>query len=68
MSEEVLLAVVAEDTATALLYRTAQGFVLETVVWPAMWDTRGRFSRDLSPDEARAWMVGHGVEIEMEVP
>jgi hypothetical protein len=68
VSEEVLLAVVSEDTATALLYRTAQGFALETVVWPAVWDTRGRFSRDLTPDEARVWAAGHGVEIEMEVP
>ncbi len=50
----MLLAVVAEDTATALLYRTAEGFALETVVWPVMWETRSRFSRDLSPDEARA--------------
>jgi hypothetical protein len=65
-AEHVLLAVVAEDTATAMLYRTDEGFVLETVIWPAMWDTRGRFSRDLSPNEAAEWAAGHGVDIEME--
>lgn len=57
----VLLAVVAEDTATALLYRTVTGFVLETVVWPPMWDTRSRFARALSLDEVRAWIAAHGV-------
>ncbi len=61
MSEAVLLAVVAEDTATAMLYRTAQGFTLETVVWPAMWGTRSHFRRDLTPDDARAWVAGHGI-------
>ena len=66
MNQGDLLAVVTEDTVTAMLYRTSGGFVLETVVWPAMWDTRGRFSRDLTHDEARAWAAGHGVEIESE--
>jgi hypothetical protein len=68
VSEEVLLAVVSENTATAILYRAGKNFILETIVWPAVWDTRGRFCRDLTPDEARAWAAGHGVEIESEGP
>ncbi len=60
-SAPLLLAVVAEDRATALLYWAGASFVLETVVWPAMWDTRSRFVRALSLDEARAWITGHGV-------
>ncbi len=66
-AEAILLAVVAEDTATAMLYRRGDGFTLETIVWPAMWGTRSRFVRSLTPDEARAWVVGHGVDIAMEV-
>ena len=64
--EAILLAVVAEDRVTALLYRVADGFLVETVLWPAVWGTRSYFRRDLSQDEARAWLSGHGVE-EVEV-
>ena len=57
----VLLAVVVEDRATDLLYKTGEGFVLETVIWPAVWGTRSHFRRDLTLDETRAWIVGHGI-------
>ena len=57
----VLLAVVAENHATTLLYRTAYGFMLDTITWPPVWGTRSFFSRDLTPDEARAWVAGHGI-------
>ncbi len=61
----ILLAVVAEDRVSAALYwMPAAGFRLETFAWPAMWGTRAHFSRDLSEDEARAWLLGHGVEME----
>ena len=66
-ADDELLAVVAEDRVTAALYLTANGFLLETTMWPAMWGTRGRFSRVLSLDEAQAWMAGHGVDAVMEV-
>lgn len=67
MSEaDVLLAVVAEDRVTALLYRTGADFTLETVVWPAVWGTRSLFSRAITPHEAKVWMEAHGVEIETE--
>ena len=59
--DDELLAVVAEDRVTAALYRTPDGFLLETTMWPAMWGTRSRFSRPLSLEEARAWMAGHGI-------
>ncbi len=36
-----LLAVVAEDRATAMLYRGQGYYLLETVLWPAMWGERG---------------------------
>ena len=61
-----LLAVVAEDRATAGLYRTGHLFVLETLLWPAMWGTDSRFSRILTVGEARAWLAGHGLtEVEL---
>jgi hypothetical protein len=61
-----LLAVVAEDRATAGLYRTGQAFVLETLLWPAMWGTDSRFTRVLTEDQARAWLAGHGLtEVEL---
>ena len=67
-SSPVLLAVVAEDRVTATLYQTAggRGFLLETIVWPAVWGTRSRFQRVLTTEEARAWVAGHGVDVEME--
>ncbi|MHB1608444.1 MAG: hypothetical protein ACYCXX_07360 [Acidiferrobacter thiooxydans] len=61
-----LLAVVAEDRVTALLYKVGDGFLMETVVWPAVWGTHSLFRRDLTKDEARTWLSGHGVE-EVEV-
>ena len=57
-----LLAVVAEDRVSASLYRTGQAFVLETLLWPAMWGTRNFFSRYLTPDEARTWLAAHGID------
>ena len=63
----VLLAVVAEDRATATLYKTASGFLLDTILWPAMWGTRSHFSREMTMAEARAWVAGHEVDVEMEV-
>ena len=61
--EAILLAVVAEDRVSAALYwMPADGFRLETLVWPVVGGTRSHFRRDLSKDEARAWLVGHGVE------
>ncbi|AWP24524.1 hypothetical protein C4901_15310 [Acidiferrobacter sp. SPIII_3] len=57
----VLLAVVAEDRVTAALYRTPDGFLLETTMWPAMWGTHGRFQRALSTEEARDWIAAHGL-------
>ena len=68
MSEEQtpLLAVVAEDRVTALLSRADDGFLLETIVWPAVWGARGRFTRILTVAEARAWLGGHGLtEVEL---
>ncbi len=68
-AEQILLAVVAEDRVTAVLYKAGDdGFFLETIVWPAVWGMRSHFSRDMTPGEARAWMIGHGVEIESEGP
>ena len=64
--EPVLIAAVAEDRVTAALYQAGDGFFLETIVWPAVWGTRSLFSRDLTPNEARAWLVGHGI-VEVEV-
>ena len=66
--EAILLAVVAEDRVSAALYwRPADdGFRLETLVWPAVWGTHSLFRRDLTKDEARTWLSGHGVE-EVEV-
>ena len=61
-----LLAVVAEDRVSASLYRTEQAFVLETLLWPAMWGTDSRFTRILTASEARAWLAGHGLtEVEL---
>ena len=61
-----LLAVVAEDRVWASLSRTGHAFVLETLLWPAMWGTDSRFSRILTASEARAWLAGHGVmEVEL---
>ena len=57
-----LLAVVAEDRATAGLYRTGHLFVLETLLWPAMWGTQSRFTRVLTTDEARTWLAAHGID------
>ena len=59
--DDELLAVVAEDRVTAALYRTPDGFLLETTMWPAMWGTRSRFSRPLSLEEARDWIAAHGL-------
>ena len=57
-----LLAVVAEDRVSASLYRTEQAFVLETLLWPAMWGTDSRFTRVLTEDQARDWLAAHGID------
>ena len=65
-AEPVLLAVVAEDRVSASLYRAGQAFILETLLWPAMWGTDSRFTRVLTASEARAWLAGHGLtEVEL---
>ena len=61
----ILLAVVAEDRVSAVLYwMPAAGFRLEPFARAGRWGTRAHFSRDLSEDDARAWLLGHGLEME----
>lgn len=59
--DETIAVVMVGNTVTVLC-RTANGYQIETMVYPPMIGERGCGSRQITASEARVWVAEHGVE------